>query len=627
MSGYGYGPPPPPPSSSGYASHPSASYTHKGPHRGGGGFSSSRGRGGQYPRPRDHHGPPQAQFEYPGQPYPPHQPHHQASYGGAHAPAGSYPPHPPQWPGEHGAHAPHGTHPHAPAPLSASNYHPGYGPQAYPAAAQHVQPPSYGSAQPYAQPYQGHPVQTASHWTPQGPLQPSQYSNSRGRGGYGDRGISKPHVGGHVRHGYEHEPVPPAVAPYGQSYPHDPRAPHFPPVSFVYPGPPPASSSSRHDGHTGHHSRRGRGGGHKDGLRGRGGHHNNPHHNKNRAGKQHSNDNKPKPDAPSVGKKKKRKVNTLGLTPGVESESEDDEGEEKILTDLIGAETLQISDVAAFLAERRKNYPTKSRVEAKKAAEMAQKDQAKTAELEKQADKLRKQLRKVEFSIKRKREQGDEGDEMRDPSEDSDDEKPEVASSRVQTAPPQPPAKKADISRHCKYYSTGGTCGKKGKCRFVHDPEVREAAIKEREANNGRLTIQQRLILNDKDQEDLAVLQSIKYLRQKGMMASTSNEADEKGGNEEKGTGPDDDTDNNQTTDAAPVPAASRSSLLPAAPASLPTPPVKRKASTPHQNSTQPSSLPSADSASDSGVKHYEGWLLQPYGSSNGDKSKADDLP
>lgn len=76
-------------------------------------------------------------------------------------------------------------------------------------------------------------------------------------------------------------------------------------------------------------------------MRGRGGHHNNHHHNKNRNNKPHNNDNKPKADPPSVGKKKKRKVNTLGLTPGVESESEDDEGEEKALTDLIGAETLQ----------------------------------------------------------------------------------------------------------------------------------------------------------------------------------------------------------------------------------------------------------------------------------------------
>lgn len=48
-----------------------------------------------------------------------------------------------------------------------------------------------------------------------------------------------------------------------------------------------------------------------------------------------------KGETPSGGKKKKRKMNTLGLTPGMESESEDDEGEEKVLTDLIGKETLK----------------------------------------------------------------------------------------------------------------------------------------------------------------------------------------------------------------------------------------------------------------------------------------------
>ncbi|TIC94039.1 hypothetical protein CH35J_009379 [Colletotrichum higginsianum] len=215
--------------------------------------------------------------------------------------------------------------------------------------------------------------------------------------------------------------------------------------------------------------------------------------------------------------KMERKTNTLGLTPGQDSESEDDEMEEETLRKLIGADALQVNDVDAYIAERKKRFPTAARVKAKKSAETTQGSGNKiSADLEKEenlASKLRRQLEKVESSIKRKREQQDEGDEMRDsPSLDikSEDEEPEVASSRVQPAPPPPPpAKKADISKHCKYYSTGGTCGKKGKCRFVHDPAVREAAMKDREANNGHLTIQQRLILNDKDQEDLTVLQSI----------------------------------------------------------------------------------------------------------------------
>lgn len=265
------------------------------------------------------------------------------------------------------------------------------------------------------------------------------------------------------------------------------------------------------------------------------------------------------------------------------------------------------------MAERRKNYPTKSRIEAKKAAELAQSKEDKAASLEKQADKLRRQLRKVEFSIKRKREQGDEGDEMRDPSEDSsEDDEPEVMSSRSPAAPLPPPARKADVSRHCKYYSTGGTCGKKGKCRFVHDPEVREGALKEREANNGRLTIQQRLILNDKEQEDLAVLQSIQYLREKGAMSSTGNGPGAKAGNEEKKSLP------------ALIPSVS---LLPAASPSLPPPPARREPGTSRRNNTPASVIPSANSISAQGVKHYQGWLLKPYGSSNGKQAKSDDLP
>lgn len=265
------------------------------------------------------------------------------------------------------------------------------------------------------------------------------------------------------------------------------------------------------------------------------------------------------------------------------------------------------------MSERKKHFPTKARVEAKKAAELAQKGEDKASSLEKQADKLRRQLRKVESSIKRKREQGDEGDEMRDPSdESSDDEKPEVMSTRSHVAPPPPPpAKKADVSKHCKYYSTGGTCGKKGKCRFVHDPEVREAAIKEREANNGRLTIQQRLILNDKEQEDLTVLQSIQYLRQKGLMNPADKVESEMNGSSK---GP---------AAAKPQPAPS---LLPAASASLPPLPVKREPALPRRV-PPPSIIPSANSISTQGMAHYEGWLLKPYGSSGGKQSKSDDLP
>lgn len=188
--------------------------------------------------------------------------------------------------------------------------------------------------------------------------------------------------------------------------------------------------------------------------------------------------------------------------------------------------------------------------------------------MEKQADKLRRQLRKVESSIKRKREQGDEGDELRESSDEvSDDDEPEVQSSKAASAPA---AKPTDARKHCKYYSTGGTCGKKGKCRFVHDPEVREAAMKEREANNGRLTIQQRLMLNDKEQEDLTVLRSIQYLRDRGIMAAaTKPVANTNGDNNNK-----EQQAEKKPDGAAPVPKPSVSSL-PARPPSLPALPPK----------------------------------------------------
>ncbi|KAM3505415.1 hypothetical protein MY10362_002965 [Beauveria mimosiformis] len=336
-----------------------------------------------------------------------------------------------------------------------------------------------------------------------------------------------------------------------------------------------------------------------------------------------------KNDSASHGKKKKRKTNTLGLTPGMGEESEDDEGEEKTLSELLGQEALSnIGDVAAFLAVRRQNYPTRARIEAKKAAAQAQRNEDKTASLEREADKLRKQLRKVESSIKRKREQGDEGDEMRGASDNSsDDGPPETLSTKASstTIPSRPlfaaTGKRADVTRHCKYYSTGGTCGKKGKCRFVHDPAIREAAIKEREANHGRLTIQQRLILNDKEQEDLTVLRSIQYLRQKGIMsdaiaASAAASNGSKEISDEKDTMVKKEASSADKDPGPPLVVSSTSpyQLLPP-PTSPPQATVKEEpdVSTAQSHSNDKMEVESDDSDT---TKHYEGWLLQPYGSS-----------
>ncbi|PHH81308.1 hypothetical protein CDD82_1052 [Ophiocordyceps australis] len=537
--------------------------------------------GGVYAQPTvafGHHGPPRGPpthgYDYAQQYAPPHGAPYQS-----HPSTMAYQPHHSQsWTGDH-ASMPHHSNAHssnAPVPISPSSYHTNYAPPSF--ASQYPQQPSYDAH--FTNPYNSPPP----HWPSQGPPQHGHYVASRGRGAYGDRGGSKLPA-----HTYDHEQA--------------------------------AMVVSRHEGRHSHFQRRGRGGP-RDSFRGRGGHNhggdrsrNQPNHSKQEP--------KIKAESPSVGKKKKRRTNTLGLTPGMDSETEDDEGEEKALLELIGSEALRVTDMTIFLAERRKNYPTTARVEAKKAAELAQLDKEKAELLEKQADRLRRQLRKVESSIKRKRDQGDEGDEMRESSQDqSDDDMPEVMSSRSEAlvSLSQPKAKRADVTRHCKYFSTGGTCGKKGKCRFVHDVQERERAIKERQANDGRMTIQQRLILNDKEQEDLTILQSIQYLREKGVMVSSSNSLVS---NDDKGDAMDCVVKEEKQTHRK---ATSGPSLLPAAPASLPEPPIRKEAGSSRRISSQPV-LPRANSVGRQPSEHYQGWLLKPYGSSNGTQSLSDDLP
>jgi hypothetical protein len=212
------------------------------------------------------------------------------------------------------------------------------------------------------------------------------------------------------------------------------------------------------------------------------------------------------------------------------------------------------TDLDAWLAERRSRFPTKARREAA-AEELRQRreqhrnggfkreqqdkpvkkeeGETKIERQQRKAEQLRLQLEKTERKIqdalsgsKRKRDNGDEGDEDRgqvsdedsEGSSSSEDEQPEQISSRTHQPMRIPPPPKAQLQRHCKYFSTGGTCGKKGKCRFVHDQEVRNQALRDKEANGGKMTLAQRLILNDTAKDDLTILKSIKYLKEKGLM-------------------------------------------------------------------------------------------------------------
>jgi outer membrane biosynthesis protein TonB len=225
------------------------------------------------------------------------------------------------------------------------------------------------------------------------------------------------------------------------------------------------------------------------------------------------------------------------------------------------------TDLAEWLAERKSRFPTKARREAaklvaeeehrkrsqrradkaknpqqqqkvKQESEEIKPGETKLEREQRKAAKLRSELEKAERKIqnamqgsKRKRENGDEGDDDRDDqvndedsddSSESDDGEPEAQSSR--STGPQHVAQpaKAQLQRHCKYFSTGGTCGKKGKCRFVHDVDVRNKALADKEANGGKMTLAQRLILNDTAKDDLTILKSIKYLKEKGLMKDST---------------------------------------------------------------------------------------------------------
>ncbi|KAJ4295667.1 hypothetical protein N0V88_004369 [Collariella sp. IMI 366227] len=284
--------------------------------------------------------------------------------------------------------------------------------------------PPYG--QPYAAPAP-QPGPPAQQWgAPQPPPARGAYSGGGrgGRGGYNDRGGPKAQMmGPPLRIGFDGNGLQAAPAPVSYPYggPPAPPAPYPAPYQG-YPAPGPyMATPPAFDSHSGHGPRQhGRGGFHQNKSR--------PHHggdkNRNRGQNKGQATQTPptqhqKPDAASAGKKKKRKTNTLGLTPGDESD-EDDENEEQRLDEMYGADApnpKSSSEIAAWIAERRARFPTKAKLEARKTATKTTNGaaaKARDAALEQKAERLRKQLQMVESSIKRKREQQDEGDDMRD---------------------------------------------------------------------------------------------------------------------------------------------------------------------------------------------------------------------
>ncbi|POS76920.1 hypothetical protein DHEL01_v204696 [Diaporthe helianthi] len=577
---------------------------------------------GYNPQPAPQHQPPPYGPQHPGQHPTQYPAQHQQPGPGGYPQAPQQPPQ--QWPDQ--GHQHHAPGPQALPPQNYHpNYaqHLYHQQQQQQQAYGHQQPPpppppqqqqqqqTYGAPplQPYGQPYAapqppsgppqqwGAPAPAPSHSPPTQPHQ-QQYGSGRGRGAHHNSSKAQP-MGPPIRMGFDNAPLRDPNAPVSSGYPPQPYGPPqgsspYPPAPYQgYPPPAAAAAAAVHPvtgpphqhgaafQQNGRHHGRGGFNNHGSNFRqrlgfndnkGRHQHHN--RHNNNNNTNHNANHNKKsgappsapqthhqKPDAASAGKKKKRKTNTLGLTPG--DDTEDDLDEEIKLSELLGGEVPKLSDIAAWIEERKRKFPTQNRVKAKLATSGTSKNggakDERTLALEKEqakADKLRRELERVESSLKRKREQQDAGDDMRgvaastskSPSLKSEDDRPEVASVKQDpNANLPPPPKKADPTKHCKYYSTGGTCGKKGKCRFVHDPAVREAALKEREMNGGRMTLQQRLTLNDKDQEDLTIIKTLAYLKDKGLMEAKS---------ASNGTGANDKTPTPSTKSSLPPPPA-----------------------------------------------------------------------
>lgn len=149
-------------------------------------------------------------------------------------------------------------------------------------------------------------------------------------------------MGPPIRMGFDNS-AQPAPAPVSNPYPTTPYGAQGPPGPYPpapyqgYPAPVSYVQGPQYDGHSGHNPRH-RGGFHHQNNKPRAQYGGGKDRNRNQKGNMaqtppayHQ-----KPDAASTGKKKKRKTNTLGLTPG--DDSDDCEENEEELDELYGAD-------------------------------------------------------------------------------------------------------------------------------------------------------------------------------------------------------------------------------------------------------------------------------------------------
>ena len=155
-------------------------------------------------------------------------------------------------------------------------------------------------------------------------------------------------------------------------------------------------------------------------------------------------------------KKKPRKNNSLGLTPkgGLHEESDNDIDEEAAYAQS-GSSTVQFrgrsiqlntaADVAAWIAERKKRFPTAARIEARKATIDAAKEEARVA---RDAEKKRR-LEERDKALHAKRQAKEQKKTQRDPKPEGETVKPEPEV-RAEPAPDDPLARIAQLEEQLR---------------------------------------------------------------------------------------------------------------------------------------------------------------------------------
>ncbi|KAI9709323.1 MAG: hypothetical protein M1820_003443 [Bogoriella megaspora] len=278
--------------------------------------------------------------------------------------------------------------------------------------------------------------------------------------------------------------------------------------------------------------------------------------------------------------KKRRKINQLGLTPHgeVQDDSEDEDIDEEVAFSKLSEPSRveyngktfalgSLAEIKAWISERKKRWPSKTRIAEKAREEDKRRQERKDAvkrlfggnkEDERRAkgeqqlnpndrdasetgklskSRIRNRRRKINRSSARTREASEDGskkvsnfvslsssaDTPKAEDSQTSSDVPDEQSSKVPVPEPPPSSEGGKKGQVCQLW-LGNKCKFGAKCKYKHQRTEDDRPKASNQRPHGKVSLRERLLLQQREEDYALALKAIKYLGSQGFFDQTESE-------------------------------------------------------------------------------------------------------